>query len=242
MVADFSEASTSLRKSGSVAIMQPYFAPYPGYFRLFAATEMFVIFDCVQFPRRGWVHRNQFRGSDGVLRTLTLPLRKGPQEMLIRDLEFAPGATSYMESQVRRFPALNDHIGVVSSFRKALLQANCAPVDYLENLLKMVCECLGLVFNTIRSSSLRLEPELRNQARIIEIMRRVGGHHYVNAPGGRELYEEASFVEAGLTLSFLPEYRGPQGSVLQRLFSEGVDAVARDVRSQTTLLKKVEAR
>jgi hypothetical protein len=40
--------------SVSVAIMQPYFIPYAGYFRLFAATDLFVIYDCVQFPRRGW--------------------------------------------------------------------------------------------------------------------------------------------------------------------------------------------
>ncbi|MEL6186537.1 MAG: WbqC family protein, partial [Myxococcota bacterium] len=29
-----------------VAIMQPYFMPYLGYFRLFAATDLFVVYDC----------------------------------------------------------------------------------------------------------------------------------------------------------------------------------------------------
>jgi hypothetical protein len=37
----------------TVAVMQPYFMPYAGYFRLFAAADVFVLFDCVQFPRRG---------------------------------------------------------------------------------------------------------------------------------------------------------------------------------------------
>ena len=32
-----------------VAIMQPYFMPYAGYFRLFAAADLFVALDCVQF-------------------------------------------------------------------------------------------------------------------------------------------------------------------------------------------------
>ena len=45
--------------SSTMAIMQPYFIPYAGYFRLFAASDLFVIYDCVQFPRRGWVHRNK---------------------------------------------------------------------------------------------------------------------------------------------------------------------------------------
>jgi hypothetical protein len=43
----------------TIAVMQPYFIPYAGYFRLFAASDLFVIYDCVQFPRRGWVQRNR---------------------------------------------------------------------------------------------------------------------------------------------------------------------------------------
>ena len=57
----------------TIAVMQPYFVPYAGYFRLFAATDLFVIYDCVQFPRRGWVHRNQLPGANGQPNWLTLP-------------------------------------------------------------------------------------------------------------------------------------------------------------------------
>ena len=60
--------------SRTVAIMQPYFAPYAGYFRLLATTDLFVVYDCVQFPRRGWVHRNQLPDAAGKLDWLTLPL------------------------------------------------------------------------------------------------------------------------------------------------------------------------
>jgi hypothetical protein len=52
----------------TVAIMQPYFIPYAGYFRLFAATDLFVIYDCVQFARRGWVHRNRLPDGAGAPR------------------------------------------------------------------------------------------------------------------------------------------------------------------------------
>jgi hypothetical protein len=72
----------------SIAVMQPYFFPYAGYFQLFHKTDTFVILDCVQFPRRGWVHRNQFTKLDGSVDWLTLPIRKCPQETLIKDLEF----------------------------------------------------------------------------------------------------------------------------------------------------------
>src|SRR5260370_23913658 len=70
--------------------MQPYFTPYGGYFRLFAASDLFVIYDCVQFPQRGWVHRNRLVDRAGKERWLTLPLAKAPQSVLIADLRFPP--------------------------------------------------------------------------------------------------------------------------------------------------------
>ena len=46
--------------------MQPYLFPYAGYFRLLSQVDEFVIYDCVQFPRRGRVHRTEV--PDGLTR------------------------------------------------------------------------------------------------------------------------------------------------------------------------------
>ena len=75
-----------------VAVMQPYFYPYGGYFRLIAAVDLFILFDCVQFPRRGRVHRTEVPDGAGGRRWLTLPLAKQPQTTRIDHLAFAPGA------------------------------------------------------------------------------------------------------------------------------------------------------
>src|SRR3990167_6427798 len=72
----------------AVAIMQPYFVPYLGYFRLFSQTDLFVIYDCVQFPRRGYVHRNQVPDQNGTPQWLTLPLEKCDQKTAILDLQW----------------------------------------------------------------------------------------------------------------------------------------------------------
>jgi len=42
-----------------VAIMQPYFFPYIGYFQLIAASDVFVLHDDVQYIKGGWVNRNK---------------------------------------------------------------------------------------------------------------------------------------------------------------------------------------
>jgi hypothetical protein len=71
-----------------IAIMQPYFAPFGGYFRLLSETDLFVCFDDVQFPRRGRVHRNTLLDRNGAPQWLTLPLEHAAFEAKISDLRF----------------------------------------------------------------------------------------------------------------------------------------------------------
>src|SRR5215472_19045850 len=75
-----------------VAVMQPYFFPYAGYFRLFSHVDEFIILDCVQFPRRGRVHRSEVPAPTGASEWLTLPLARQPRDVLIKHLAFASGA------------------------------------------------------------------------------------------------------------------------------------------------------
>lgn len=221
---------------GTVAIMQPYFAPYAGYFRLIAAADLFVIYDCVQFPRRGWVHRNQLPDAAGRLQWLTLPLAKADRETAIRDLAFRPDAQEAMDEMLRRFPLLasdrEDPHGLVELVR----DMRGTPVDYIERLLARASAALGLPWRVLRSSSLAIPRELTGQDRIIAIAKAVGARRYVNAPGGRALYEPRRFAEAALELRFLPDHQGPYASILARLLGEPADVVAAEVRANTRLL------
>src|SRR4029077_1352417 len=138
----------------TVAIMQPYFIPYAGYFRLFAASDLFVIYDCVQVPRRGWVHRNRLRDSTGAERWLTLPLERARQSVLIRDLQFAPGARATFATRLRSFPLLAREPEATASILAAMQDVAGRRVDYIETLLGRIVAYLGLPWTTVRSSSL----------------------------------------------------------------------------------------
>jgi hypothetical protein len=212
----------------TIAIMQPYFIPYAGYFRLFSACDLFVIYDCVQFPRRGWVHRNRVIDSSGVERWLTLPLRKSPQNVLIGDLRFPANAPALLAERLRPL-GLRSEYEDVSGILAALSDIRDTPVDYIEKLLKRVAVYLGLRWNVIRSSSLQISSELRGQDRILEIARRLGARHYVNAPGGRALYDPQRFADNGIELCFLNDYPGSRISILNRLLAEARDRLAMDI-------------
>ncbi len=128
-----------------VAIMQPYFFPYAGYFRLFAAADIFVVLDCVQFPRRGWVHRNKLYDRTGVPQWLTLPLVKGDRDTLrICDIQFHANAHEIMIEQFRNFPIL-DKAEIRSPYLyRELCNFDRMPVDYLCATLSTSLKMLGI--------------------------------------------------------------------------------------------------
>ncbi|OAN55991.1 hypothetical protein A6A04_10550 [Paramagnetospirillum marisnigri] len=200
-----------------IAVMQPYFLPYLGYFRLFD-VDLFVVYDCVQFPRRGWVHRNQLRSDGGSLSWLTLPLAKSAREASIQSLAFAEGAETAMAERARPFGALRAPRTEASArLAEEVMRPTATPVDYILGLLLRAASGLGLSPAVQRSSSLGLGNELRGQDRILAICKHFGADDYVNAPGGRALYDVERFRGQGVRLRFLSDYRGDFGSILQRL-------------------------
>lgn len=213
----------------TVAIMQPYFLPYAGYFRLIAQADRFVVYDCVQFPRRGWVHRNKLVDRQGAERWLTLPLAPAPQETAIRDLAFAEGATAEMGERLRPFDLNTARAGSIAAILARLVDLGPTPVDYIVGLMGAVCARLDLPWEVVTSSSLDIDPALRGQDRILEIARRLGAERYLNAPGGRDLYDSQAFAAAGIELAFLDPFEGRGGSILQRLLHEDAAAVRREI-------------
>lgn len=219
----------------TVAIMQPYFIPYAGYFRLFAAADLFVIYDCVQFPRRGWVHRNRLPDSSGDPRWLTIPLAKASRDVAIKDLAFAPNAEEKLADEMRRFPSLEIKTDPPPPLLSVLKDVQGTPVDYVIRLLELTCRELGLPFRTVRSSALEIDPSLKGQDRILAIAHKVGAKTYVNPPGGRTLYDTQAFTSAEISLRFLPDYHGSTWSILHRLLTENAAQLTNDIRQQTVL-------
>lgn len=216
--------------------MQPYFMPYAGYFRLLAAADLFVAFDCVQFPRRGWVHRNRLRNPGGELAWLTLPIQKSDRDTTrITDLCFREHAQGDWDAECRRFPCLTGLAKRDHELASVAFDLRGTPVEYLIRTLEFVSRRLGIQTKIVRSSNLGVDSTLRAQERIIEILKKVGGDFYLNAPGGRELYSTEAFRAAGITLRFFSEYNGSFGSILERVVLERPSEVLQEINENLTL-------
>lgn len=218
----------------TVAVMQPYFFPYAGYFRLFAAADVVVMFDCVQFPRRGWVHRNRFPLASGELDWLTLPLAKADRDIRIADLQWASGAAERLSAEVRRFPVLENARD--NALVQRMLDVDKTGVaNYLCERVEDVVRALHLEKPLVRSTTLSIAPELRAQDRVIAIVKALGGERYVNPSGGRDLYDHEVFRQAGMELRFLSPYGGSMESILTRLLREEAGTLADEVKRETIL-------
>lgn len=189
-----------------VAIMQPYFFPYIGYFQLMRAVDTFVVFDDVQYIERGWVNRNRIRSS-GTATWLTLPVHKASRQLPInqRHYQLADG------SAVRRIEQR-----LQASYAKAPCRAEAVPVisavlgcdddnvaAFNANLLEVLADRLGIGCRFLVSSRIDKPKGLKGQAKVIDLCRRIGASHYINPIGGLPLYDAATFDAAGLRLSFL---------------------------------------
>ena len=214
----------------TIAVMQPYFLPYAGYFRLFAAADRVAFLDCVQFPRRGWVHRNRLTGVNGDPVWLTLPLQPAPRDTLISELQFSADAEQTLGERCRRFPILND---TTEPLVEALHRPHGDVVDYITGLLRHCCAALDLPFDTIRTSTLSIDPTARGQDRILAIAEALGATRYVNLQGGKALYDPAAFSARGIDLTIFEDWQGSHRSIAERLLSESAVTIAKEIREQT---------
>lgn len=209
--------------------MQPYFLPYAGYFRLMAGVDVFVLFDDVQFPRRGWVHRNRLRRDDGRLGWLTLPLAYSPLQTRISELAFHADGQAQWEKRMDVFPLLRRPRGVVADVVERMRVLPDCPQTLLDETLRGIAGVLGLTTPVLRSRDLGLDAGWTGVDRIIALCRAVGATGYLNAPGGRALYTAETFRHHGIRLGFLPDYEGDASSILQRLHDEDGDSLRHEV-------------
>ncbi|MBO6596169.1 MAG: WbqC family protein [Pseudomonadales bacterium] len=214
-----------------MAIMQPYWIPYPGYFRLFKAADTFIVLDDVQHPRRGYVHRNQLLNHEDNLDWFTLPIKKASRDVQIRDLEFKPDAEALLKKQKSKFPILKDGLGVLEDH----INLDQPVIETLINTLKTICCELRLDCSWHRSSDIG-ESHLKGPDRILALVKSMQGSRYVNLAGGVDLYDPKRFYRSQVDLAFLEPWEGQFISILQYMFSDDRKKMIRKMIDEQSVL------
>jgi hypothetical protein len=187
-----------------VAIMQPYFLPYIGYFQLIAAVDEFVIYDNIEYTKKGWINRNRFL-VNGVDQTFTIPLKKDSDYLQVRQREISQEMCpekllNQFRETYRKAPYFEFVYPMVVSIVK-FEERNL--FTYINNSVFEVCRYIGIETPIVACSKLGADHSLKGQARVISICKSLGATHYVNPIGGQTLYSARDFADEGIALSFL---------------------------------------
>jgi hypothetical protein len=190
----------------SVAIMQPYFFPYLGYFQLIHSVDLFVCFDDVNFIKKGWIHRNQIVVNGGS-HLFTVPLTRASQNRKINQIEldeFYKWRTVFLK-MIRLNYSKCPQFDVVFNWLETCLNRDFDKISELNYLT--ILEVLKFLDidsrKVVRSSSIYNNSDLVGQDRILDICLQEGASRYINAYGGRELYQNEFFQEQNIELRFL---------------------------------------
>ncbi len=183
-----------------VAIHQPNFLPYPGFFSKMLQADVFVLYDTAQFSRREYHNRNRIKTSQGV-RWITVPVRVSGfspisgveidnaqhwQRKIWRSLEVNYGRAPYFDSYAPELKRLLDE----RSWAR-LADLNC-------ELIRLLKKLLAIDARLVLASNLVPAAGGDATARLVNLTRAAGGDTYISGPGGRHYLDTTKFREVRL--------------------------------------------
>lgn len=187
-----------------VAIMQPYFLPYIGYFQLINSVDAFVIYDNIQYTKKGWINRNRYL-LNGEPSDFSISLKKDSDYLDVRDRRISDDfdrkkLLNKLREAYRKAPCFDQVFpvldGIISNPETNLF-------NFIHHSVVELCRTLGIRTPVVASSSIGIDHALRSQEKVLAICQHLGAKTYINAIGGRELYSQDAFAACGVDLRFI---------------------------------------
>jgi hypothetical protein len=185
-----------------IAVMQPYFFPYIGYYQLMAAIDHFVLLDDVNFIKRGYVNRNEIL-LNGKRHRITLELRNASQNRKIDEIAIGTNGGKLLETIRHAYAHATHFASVYPLIAESVFDSGPLLIDVLEMSIRKTRELLDISTEISRSSGLGIDEDVRGEDRIISLCNALHADEYINPPGGRGLYHRSSFENHGIRLFFL---------------------------------------
>ncbi len=189
-----------------LAIMQPYFFPYIGYFQLINAVDEFIIYDNLQYTKKGWINRNRIL-VNGKAKYITLPLKKDSDFLDIRKryvantyVEDIKKLTNRIREAYRKAPHFEE---VISLFTTCFTVPEKNLFWHLLQSLIRIAQFLDITTPVFPASSINIDHNLKAEEKVIKICQARNASEYINPSGGTGLYARSNFEARGIDLHFM---------------------------------------
>ena len=221
-----------------VAIHQPNYLPWIGYFKKMSLCDVFVILDNVQFSKNSYTQRTKIRTREGWL-WLTIPIQRGEHFKVIKDISLPIDNTWRKKHwlSIHRNYAKTEHFEDFGDFFKSVYLDYSIDMlqDFNEKFIIYMSDIFGIHPKIVRASELNIESELRKSDLLVEIIKNMGGDVYISGTGGENYIEEEKFKKEGIGIDYFKfqpfvypqRWAGfePYMSAIDALFNVGKDGI-----------------
>lgn len=188
-----------------IAIMQPYFFSYIGYFQLINAVDEFVVYDNIQFTKKGWINRNRIL-VNGLVQYISLPLKKDSDYLHVKnrflsdtwDVERKKMLNRIIESY-RKAPFFKETYEVLE---RCIMYEDRNLFNFIFYSVQTLVNYFNIDTKLTISSTLSINHQLKGEDKVIAICKEQQAGVYINPIGGVSLYDRERFRSHNLELQF----------------------------------------
>ncbi len=188
-----------------VAVMQPYFLPYAGYWQLMQSADVFVLYDDVQYSSGSWINRNRIRSASGW-QWITVPVARSPISTRIREVRLSRNHDAAWARVRRRVDAqyANEEWSErgVTILEGAHSEDHSLLMELVGASIRLTNTDLGIRTPVLRASTIDYDREAPREERLIDLCRACGATEYLSLSGGRALYSPDRFAASTIALRF----------------------------------------
>lgn len=216
-----------------VAIHQPNYIPWIGYFDKMAKSDIFVFLDTVEYTHGGVINRNKIRIKDGWA-WLTVPVKKEDSSKAIMDVRFSDDywwkkhwialGGSYSKSEY-----FSEYSGYFEKLYESKKYTQISELNI--DIIQYLARAFDINVKFIKASDLVINPELHKNELLLDILQKLGATEYIAGTGCKSYMEDNIFTDNSISVTyneFKPfEYKQrwvgfePYLSAVDLLFNEG---------------------
>lgn len=242
-----------MTKTRVVAIHQPNFLPWLGFFHKMTLADLFILLDNVPFTKNSFQNRVKIKSAQGE-QWLTVPvLTKGRFGQLTREVpinkttRWQKAHLAALRTNYRRAPYYEE---VLAWLEPLYRETPSHLAAFNQSLIEAMLHQLSLPSKLVVASSLALEgsgPEL-----LLHLVQAVSGDVYLSGPSGRDYLDTSIFQRAGIKVQFqqfhhpvYPQLYGgfiPGLSVVDLLMNVGSSAAENYLSSRSASVQNAEER
>jgi len=191
-----------------LAIMQPYFFPYLGYFSLILIADEFILFDTPQYIRHGWIERNRILKLDGEPLYIKVALKKHKRETAIKDIVINNEVNwqSKIKAQLDSYKKKAPHFQQVTEmFDPIISKEYSSIVDLNYEILSTICGFLEVKTPIKIWSKMEVDIEEVNAPDewALNICKALKAESYYNPEGGIDFFDRKKYLSSGIEINFL---------------------------------------